>query len=181
MIKAFDEKCSQILEGLDNELQKVRTGRAHPGLLDNVMVSAYGQATLLKQVASVSVSDARTLFITPWDKGMLNAILKAIQESDLGLNPTMQADKLLVPMPSLTEERRKDLIKVVRQEGERCKVTLRHHRRDILTTIKQSVKSKEMTEDDEKRAEQEVDKLVERYSKVVDTKIGAKEKELLSV
>ena len=181
MIKEFDEKCIHTVECLDHELLKIRTGRAHPGLLDNITVSAYGQPTALKQLATVSVADARTLHVTPWDKGVMNAIVKAIQESDLGLNPTTQADKLLVPMPTLTEERRKDLVKVVRHEGERCKVTLRHHRRDILNTVKHGVKQKEMTEDDEKRTEHEVDKLVERYSKIVDTKIGTKEKELLSV
>lgn len=180
-MKEFDGKCVQILEGLDSELQKIRTGRAHAGLLDNITVMVYGQPNLLKQVASVGVQDARTLSITPWDKSTLNAIAKAIQEADLGLNPNTMSDKVLVPMPALTEERRKDLIKIVRQEGERCKITLRHHRREVLSSIKSDVKNKVMTEDEEKRAEQEIDKIIEKYTKNVDVKVGTKEKELLSI
>lgn len=177
----FDDKCAQVLQGFDNELQKVRTGRAHPGLLDGVTVSAYGVPTPMKQAASVSIADARTLHVTPWDRGLLSAMSKAIQEADLGLNPTELADKLIVPMPLLTEERRKDLIKLVKQEGERCKISLRHHRREELTAAKNAVKQKDMTEDEEKRHEQEVDKVIERYSKIVDANMASKEKELLAV
>ena len=181
MIADFDNKCQHTMDGLEQELQKIRTGRAHAGLLDMVNVNAYGQMTALKQVASVSVQDARSLAVTAWDKGLLNAISRAIQESELGLNPSILADKIIVPMPSLTEERRKDLIKLVKQEGERCRVTLRHHRRDLLTTVKLLVKKKEFTEDDEKRLEQNVDKIIDKFSKQVEVIIAMKEKELLSV
>jgi len=181
MIKDFESKSSHVIEGLEQSLGKVRTGRAHAPFLEGVLVTAYGQVSTIKQIASVNVQDARTLVVIPWDKGLVSAINKAIVESDLGLNPQEMADKVIVPMPSLTEERRKDLIKLVRQEGERTRVGLRHNRRDILSLAKNMVKNKEMTEDDEKRLEQEVDKMIERFNKLVDEKIQNKEKELLSV
>ena len=181
MIKDFEEKSRHTLEGLEQSLGKIRTGRAHAPFLEGIQVSAYGQVSTIKQIAAVNVQDARTLVVVPWDKGLVPATTKAIQESDLGLNPIEMGDKVVVPMPILTEERRKDLIKLVRQEGERCRVALRHNRRDTLTTSKNMLKSKEITEDQDKRFEQEVDKIIDRYNKLVDEKIHAKEKELLAV
>jgi ribosome recycling factor len=181
MIKDFEEKMRHTLEGLDQSMSKIRTGRAHAPFLEGIVVMAYGQKSTIKQIAAINVQDARTLVVVPWDKGLVSAVNKGIQESDLGLNPVDMGDKIIVPMPILTEERRKDLIKLVKTEGERCRVALRHHRRDILTESKNSLKQKEITEDEDKRLETEVDKIIDRYNKQVDEKMQSKEKELMAV
>jgi ribosome recycling factor len=169
------------VEALKHDLQKIRTGRAHPGLLDQVHVEYYGSMVPLSQVANVSLLDARTISVQPWDKGMGAKIEKAIRESDLGLNPASQGDLLRVPMPALTEERRKELTKVVRHAGEEAKVAVRNLRREANEHLKKMLKDKTATEDDERRAQDEVQKLTDRTVAEIDTLIHAKEAEILAV
>jgi ribosome recycling factor len=179
--KNAETKMGKSLEALKQELQKVRTGRAHPGLLDQVHVEYYGSMVPLSQVANVTLLDARTISVQPWEKGMGAKIEKAIRESDLGLNPAAQGDLLRVPMPALTEERRKELTKVVRHEGEDCKVAVRNLRRDAIEHLKKLLKDKQVAEDDERRAQDEVQKLTDRVVAEIDRLVHAKEAEVLAV
>ena len=179
--KTAETKMGKSIEAFKSELQKVRTGRAHPGLLDQVHVDYYGAMVPISQVANVTLLDARTISVQPWEKGMGAKIEKAIRESDLGLNPAAQGDLLRVPMPALTEERRKDLTKVVRHAGEDTKIAVRNLRRDANEHLKKLLKDKLATEDEERRAQDEVQKLTDRVIAEVDRLIQAKETEILAV
>ncbi len=176
-----ESKMGKSLEALKNELQKIRTGRAHPGILDQVHVDYYGSMVPISQVANVSLLDARTISVQPWEKGMGAKIEKAIRESDLGLNPAAQGDLLRVPMPPLTEERRKELTKVVRHTGEEAKIAVRAVRREANDHLKRLLKDKEMSEDDERRAQDEVQRLTDRTIAEVDRLVQAKEAEVMAV
>jgi ribosome recycling factor len=179
--KTAEAKMARSVEALKNELHKVRTGRAHPGILDQVHVEYYGSMVPISQVANVSLLDARTISVQPWEKGMGPKIEKAIRESDLGLNPSSQGDLLRVPMPPLTEERRKELTKVVRHEGEDAKVAVRNIRRDANEHAKKLLKDKEIGEDDERRSLEEVQKLTDRTIAEIDRLISGKEAEIMAV
>lgn len=179
--KTAEAKMARSIESLKGELQKVRTGRAHPGILDQVHVEYYGSMVPISQVANVSLLDARTISVQPWEKGMGAKIEKAIRESDLGLNPSAQGDLLRVPMPPLTEERRKELTKVVRHEGEDAKVAVRNVRRDANEHAKKLLKDKEIGEDDERRSLEEVQKITDRTIAEIDRLIAAKEAEIMAV
>ena len=179
--KTAESKMSQSLDALRNNLQKIRTGRANPGLLDSVMVDYYGSMVPLSQVANVSALDARTLSVQPWEKGMGAKIEKAIRESDLGLNPASMGDLLRVPLPMMTEERRKDLTKVVRQEGEAAKIAIRNLRRDANESVKKLVKDKLATEDEQKRTETDVQKTTDKFIADVDKVVADKEQEMMTV
>lgn len=179
--KNTESKMKKSLEALKNDLGKVRTGRAHTGLLDHVMVDYYGTQTPLSGVANVSLIDARTIGISPWEKKMVAAIEKAIRESDLGLNPAAMGDTIRVPMPTLTEERRKELVKVVRGESENARISVRNLRRDANHALKESLKKKEISEDDERRTQEDVQKLTDRHVAEIDRMLQAKEVELLAV
>jgi ribosome recycling factor len=179
--KTAESKMTQSLDALRNNLQKIRTGRASPGLLDSVMVDYYGSMVPLSQVANVSALDARTLSVQPWEKGMGAKIEKAIRESDLGLNPASMGDLLRVPLPMMTEERRKDLTKVVRQEGEAAKIAIRNLRRDANESVKKLVKDKLATEDEQKRTETDVQKTTDKFIADVDKVVADKEQEMMTV
>ena len=179
--KTTDSKMTQSLEALRNNLQKIRTGRANPGLLDSVQVDYYGSMVPLSQVAHVSGLDARTLSVQPWEKGMGPKVEKAIRESDLGLNPASMGDLLRVPLPMMTEERRKDLTKVVRQEGEAAKIAIRNLRRDANESVNKMVKDKTATEDEQKRAEADVQKTTDKFITDVDKVVADKEQEMMTV
>jgi len=179
--KTAETKMGKSVEALKHELQKIRTGRAHPGLLDQVHVDYYGSMVPLSQVANVSLLDARTISVQPWDKGMGAKIERAIRESDLGLNPAAQGDLLRVPMPALTEERRRELTKVVRHAGEETKVAVRNLRRDANEHLKKLLKDKAATEDEERRAQDDVQKLTDRTVAEIDKLVHAKEAEVLAV
>ncbi len=176
-----EHKMARTIESFKAELQKIRTGRAHPGLLDQVHVDYYGSMVPISQVANVTLLDARTIGVQPWEKGMGAKIEKAIRESDLGLNPAAQGDLLRVPMPALTEERRKDLTKVVRHAGEEAKVAARNLRRDANEHLKKLLKDKQATEDEERRAQDDVQKLTDRTIAEVDRLVHGKEAEILAV
>jgi ribosome recycling factor len=176
-----ETKMGKSIEAFKSELQKVRTGRAHPGLLDQVHIDYYGAMVPISQVANVTLLDARTISVQPWEKGMGAKIEKAIRESDLGLNPAAQGDLLRVPMPALTEERRKELTKVVRHAGEDTKIAVRNLRRDANEHLKKLLKDKLATEDEERRAQDEVQKLTDRVIAEIDRLIHAKEAEILAV
>jgi ribosome recycling factor len=169
------------LESLKTDLTKVRTGRAHIGLLDHVQVEYYGSLVPVNTVANISLIDSRTIGVQAWEKGMAPKVEKAIRDADLGLNPASQGDLIRVPMPALTEERRRDLIKVVKGEGEDTKVALRNLRRDANATLKELLKNKECSEDDERRAQEDVQKLTDRYVAEVDKQLIQKETELMAV
>lgn len=179
--KSAEQKMQKSLESLKVDLGKVRTGRAHTGILDHVMVDYYGTPTAINQVANVNLVDARTIGITPWEKKLVGAIEKAIRDSDLGLNPSSQGDLIRVPMPALTEERRKELIKVVKGEAEGAKVAIRNLRRDANGTLKDLLKEKEISEDDERRAQDDIQKLTDRNIAEVDKILHAKEIDLMAV
>lgn len=179
--KTAEEKMKKTVEALRNDLAKVRTGRAHTGLLDHVMVDYYGTPTAVPQVANVTLLDARTIGVTPWEKKMAGTIEKAIRDSDLGLNPSTVGDTVRVPMPALTEERRKDLIKVVHKEGENGRVAVRNIRRDAIQHLKDLLKQKKVAEDEERRAQDDVQKLTDRYIAEIDRLLQAKEADLLAV
>jgi ribosome recycling factor len=179
--KTAETKMAKSVEAFKQELQKIRTGRAHPGLLDQVHVEYYGSMVPISQVANVSLLDARTVSVQPWEKGMGPKIEKAIRESDLGLNPAAQGDLLRVPMPALTEERRKELTKVVRHAGEESKIAVRNLRRDANEHLKKLLKDKEATEDEERRAQDDVQKLTDRTIAEIDRLIHGKEAEILAV
>lgn len=174
-------KMKKTVEALKNDLGKVRTGRAHTGLLDHVMVDYYGNPTPLPQVANVTLLDGRTIGVSPWEKKMANAIEKAIRDSDLGLNPMTQGDMVRVPMPALTEERRKDLIKVVRHEGENARVAVRNIRRDANNQLKDLLKKKLAAEDEERRAQDDVQKLTDRSIAEIEKLLEVKEADLLAI
>jgi len=179
--KSAEQKMHKSLESLKVDLGKVRTGRAHTGILDHVMVDYYGTPTAINQVANINLVDARTIGITPWEKKLVGAIEKAIRDSDLGLNPSSQGDLIRVPMPALTEERRKELIKVVKGEAEGAKVAIRNVRRDANGTLKDLLKEKEISEDDERRAQEDIQKLTDRNIAEVDKILHAKEIDLMAV
>ena len=179
--KNAETKMGKTVEAFKHELQKIRTGRAHPGLLDQVHVDYYGSMVPISQVANVTLLDARTLSVQPWEKGLGPKIEKAIRESELGLNPAAQGDLLRVPMPALTEERRRELTKVVRSAGEDAKIAVRNLRRDGNDQAKKLLKDKEITEDDERRSLDEVQKLTDRVIAEIDRLISAKEAEIMAV
>ncbi|SFZ79355.1 ribosome recycling factor [Chitinimonas taiwanensis] len=179
--KNAEQKMLKSVENLKANLAKVRTGRAHAGLLDHVMVDYYGNPTPINQVASVGLMDARTLSVSPFEKKMAAAIEKAIRDSDLGLNPASMGDVVRVPMPALTEERRKDLIKVVRGEAEDSRVAVRNVRRDANEQLKKGVKDKLVSEDEERRASDDIQKLTDKAIAEIDKQLADKEKELLTV
>jgi ribosome recycling factor len=179
--KSAEDKMKKTLETLKLDLGKVRTGRAHTGLLDHVMVDYYGTATPVSGVANVTLLDARTIGVTPWEKKMASAIEKAIRDSDLGLNPATVGETVRVPMPALTEERRRDLIKVVHKEAESARVAVRNIRRDANHHLKDLLKQKKVAEDDERRAQDDVQKLTDRYVAEIDKALAAKEADLIAV
>ena len=179
--KNTESKMQKSLEALKNDLAKIRTGRAHTGLLDHIQVDYYGAMVPLSQVANVGLGDARTITVQPWEKKMVPVVEKAIRESDLGLNPSTSGDLIRVPMPALTEERRKELTKVVRHEGENAKVAVRNLRRDAITHLKEMLKKKEVSEDDEHRAQDDIQKLTDRFIGDIDKIVTEKEKEILTV
>ncbi len=179
--KTAEHKMGKSLEALKNDLQKIRTGRAHPGILDQVQIDYYGNLVPISQVANVSLLDARTISVQPWEKGMGARIERAIRESDLGLNPSAQGDLLRVPMPSLTEERRKELTKVVRHAGEEAKIAVRAVRREANDHLKKLLKDKHVPEDEEKRAQDEVQRLTDRVVTEVDRLVHGKEAEVMAV
>ena len=179
--KTAEIKMAKSIEAFKGDLQKIRTGRAHPGILDQVQVDYYGSMLPISQVANVSLLDARTISVQPWEKGLGAKIEKAIRESELGLNPSSQGDLIRVPMPALTEERRRDLTKVVRHAGEDCKIAVRNLRRDAIEHLKKLLKDKAVAEDEERRAQDEVQKLTDRTINEVDRLVQGKEAEILQV
>jgi len=181
ILKDAENRMKKSVESLKAELAKVRTGRAHPSLLEHITVDYYGSETPLSQVASIGVEDARTLTVTPWEKPMVQAVEKAIMKSDLGLNPNSAGTVIRIPMPQLTEERRKDLVKVVRHEGENGKVAIRNIRRDANSDFKSLQKEKEISEDDERKAQEQVQKLTDKYVSEIDEILKAKEEDLMKV
>ena len=179
--KNVEQKMSKSLEALKLDLGKIRTGRAHTGLLDHVMVDYYGNPTPVNQVANVTLTDARTIGVQPYERNMVGPIEKAIRDSDLGLNPATNGDLIRVPMPMLTEERRRDLIKVVKSEGEDAKIAVRNIRRDANEQLKKLLKDKAVGEDDERRAQDDVQKLTDRFVAEIDKALQAKETDLMAV
>ena len=179
--KTAEAKMGRSIEALKAELQKVRTGRAHPGILDQVQIDYYGSMVPISQVANVSLLDARTISVQPWEKGMGAKIEKAIRESDLGLMPNTAGTVIRVPMPPLTEERRRDLTKVVRHEAENARVAVRNVRRDVNNEIKDMLKEKLLSQDDERRASEEVQKLTDKHIADIEQVLAEKEKELMQI
>jgi ribosome recycling factor len=179
--KNAEQKMHKSIETLKTDLAKVRTGRAHTGILDHVQVDYYGTPTQISQVANVTLIDARTIGVQPWEKKMVAVVEKAIRESDLGLNPSTQGDMIRVPTPPLTEERRKEIVKMVKGEGEDSKIAIRNIRRDANEALKKLLKDKACSEDDERRAQDEVQKLTDKFVAEVEKMIVEKEKELLTV
>lgn len=177
----LENKMDQSIAAFKNNLTKVRTGRANPALLDTVQVDYYGSMLPLSQVANLSLIDARTISVQPWEKGMGPKIEKAIRESDLGLNPSSMGDLIRVPMPAMTEERRRELTKVVRSEGEAAKIAVRNLRRDANEAVKKLVKDKLASEDDQKRSEVDVQKLTDRHIAEVDKLVASKEQDIMAV
>jgi ribosome recycling factor len=178
---AVEQKMTKSIEALNNDLTKVRTGRAHPSLLDHVHVDYYGTATQLSQVAALTLIDARTIGVQPWEKNMMGAVEKAIREADLGLNPATSGDMIRVPMPALTEERRKEMVKILKSDGEAAKVSVRNHRRDANEALKKLLKDKEISEDDDRRTQDEVQKLTDKFIVEIDKLLVAKEAEVMKV
>ena len=176
-----EQKMARSVEAFKNELHKIRTGRAHPGLLDQVHVDYYGSMVPISQVANVTLLDARTIGVQPWEKGMGAKIEKAIRESDLGLNPASMGDLIRVPLPAMSEERRKEMTKLVRNEGESAKIATRNLRRDANESVKKLVKEKLASEDDQKRAEAEIQKVTDRHIAEIDRLVAAKEAEIMAV
>jgi ribosome recycling factor len=179
--KNAEKRMQKSLETLKHELMKLRTGRAHASLLEHITVDYYGSQVPLSQVANITAEDARTLAVNPWEKNMVPVIEKAIMTSDLGLNPNTAGTLIRVPMPALTEERRKELLKVVRHEGENAKVAIRNVRRDANAEVKTLLKDKKISQDDERRAEDDVQKLTDRYIAEVDKAVQAKEKDMMEM
>ena len=179
--KSADQKMQKTLETLKADLGKVRTGRAHTGILDHIHVDYYGNPTPLGQVANLSLLDARTISVTPWEKKMVTVIEKAIRDAGLGLNPSAMGELIRVPMPALTEERRRDLTKVVKAEAENARVAVRNIRRDANTGLKDLLKSKAISEDDDRRGQDDIQKLTDRYIAEIDKALAAKEVDLMAV
>ena len=179
--KTLDGKMDQSIASFKHNLTKIRTGRANPALLDTVHVDYYGSMLPLSQVANLSLLDARTISVQPWEKGMGAKIEKAIRESDLGLNPSSMGDLIRVPMPMMTEERRRELTKVVRGEGENAKIAVRNLRRDANESVKKLVKEKLASEDDQKRSEAEIQKLTDRHITEIDRMVASKEQDIMAV
>jgi ribosome recycling factor len=179
--KSAEQKMQKSLEALKLDLGKIRTGRAHTGLLDHITVDYYGNPTAINQVASINLADARTITVAPWEKKMLGVIEKAIRNSDLGLNPTTVGELIRVPMPPLTEERRRDLTKVVKHEGEAARVAMRNIRRDANAHLKDLLKEKKIAEDEERRGQDDIQKLTDRYIAEIDKLLQAKEAELMAI
>jgi ribosome recycling factor len=179
--KTTDAKMNKTIEAFKTDLAKVRTGRAHPGLLDHVMVDYYGAQTPINQVAKITLIDARTIGVVPFDKKMIQPVDKAIRSSDLGLNPATAGETIRVPMPLLTEERRKELTKIVRHEAENARIAIRNLRRDANHSLKDWLKKKEVSENDERRAQDEVQKLTDQHIAMVDKLLQQKEAELMAV
>ena len=179
--KATEQKMIKSLESLKADLGKVRTGRAHTGILDHVMVEYYGSPTAINQLASMTLMDARTISVQPFEAKMVGSIEKAIRDADLGLNPSSQGSMIRVPMPALTEERRRDLIKLVKTEGEGAKVAMRNVRRDANGQLKDLLKDKAISEDDERRAQDEIQKLTDKFIAEIDKTLVAKEADLMAV
>jgi ribosome recycling factor len=179
--KKATERMKKSIEALKHELAKIRTGRAHPSLLDHITVSYYGNEVPLSQTANITAEDSRTLSVTPWERSMIPAIEKAIMTSDLGLNPNTAGTVIRVPMPPLTEQRRRDLIKVVRHEAENARVAVRNIRRDANNELKAGLKEKLISEDQERRSQEQVQKLTDQYIKEVDSLLEEKETDLLAI
>lgn len=175
------DRMGKSIESLKQSLSKVRTGRAHPSLLDHLTVDYYGSEVPISQVANISVEDARTLMVTPWEKQMVQVIEKAIMKSDLGLNPATAGTVMRIPMPPLTEESRRNLVKIVRSDGEGAKVAIRNIRRDANHDLKELLKEKEISEDDDRKAQEDIQQITNRYVAEVDTVIGEKEAELMEI
>lgn len=179
--KSAEQKMQKSIDSFKADLAKIRTGRAHTGLLDHVQVDYYGSPVPISQVANVGLGDARTITVQPWEKKMVQAVEKAIRDADLGLNPATMGDVIRVPMPPLTEERRKELIKVVKSEAEGAKVAVRNLRRDANEQFKKLVKDKTISEDDERRGTDDVQKLTDKYVSEIDKLVAEKEKEIMTV
>jgi ribosome recycling factor len=179
--KQAADKMTKSIETLKHDLSKVRTGRAHAGLVDHLKVDYYGTETPIPQVANVTLADSRTIAIQPWDKKMVHAVEKAIRDSDLGVNPATSGDVIRVPMPPLTEERRREMTKIVKHEGENAKVAVRNIRRDAIAHVKELAKKHEVSEDDDKRAETEIQKLTDKSIGDIDKLVADKEKDLMAV
>jgi ribosome recycling factor len=179
--KSAEQKMLKSIESFKADLAKIRTGRAHTGLLDHVQVDYYGSMVPISQVANIGLADARTISVQPWEKKMVGAVEKAIRDSDLGLNPATMGDIIRVPMPALTEERRKELTKVVKSEAEGAKVAVRNLRRDANEQFKKLVKDKTISEDDERRGQDEVQKLTDKFVAEIDKMVAEKEKEIMTV
>jgi ribosome recycling factor len=179
--KDAERRMAKSIETLNADLAKIRTGRAHAGLLDHIKVNYYGNATPLNQVASITVSDSRTLTVTAWDKNAVAAVERAIRESDLGLNPVTSGQTIRIPLPPLTEERRHELAKVVRSEGENTKVAIRNVRRDCNHHVKELLKKKSISEDEDRRAEESIQKSTDRFVSEVDKLVAAKEQEIMTI
>ena len=179
--KTAEQKMQKSVETLKTDLGQVRAGRAHTGLLDHIKVDYYGSMMPLNQVANVTLADAHTIAVQPWEKKMVQVVEKAIRESDLGVNPATASDVIRVPMPALTEERRKELVKVVHKEAEGTRVAIRNIRRDAIAHVKDLLKAKSVSEDDDRRAQEEIQKLTDRYIGEVDRALHAKEADLLAV
>ena len=179
--KNAEQRMVKSLETLKTDLAKVRTGRAHTGLLDHIQVDYYGSATALSQIANVTLVDARTIGVQPWEKKMVPVVEKAIRESDLGLNPATNGDMIRIPMPALTEERRRELVKVVKSEAEDAKIAVRNLRRDANNHFKEELKARTISEDDERKAEDDVQKLTDRHIAEIDRMVAQKEAEIMTV
>ncbi|MGA7780742.1 MAG: ribosome recycling factor [Paraburkholderia sp.] len=179
--KGVEQKMQRSIDAFKNDLSKIRTGRAHTGLLDHIQVDYYGSPVPISQVANLTLIDARTIGVQPWEKKMVQVVEKAIRESDLGLNPATQGDVIRVPMPALTEERRRELTKVARSEAETAKIAVRNLRRDANEQLKKLVKDKEISEDDERRAGDDVQKLTDKFVTEIDKLVTTKEAEIMTV
>ena len=179
--KEASQKMTKSMESLSNNLSKIRTGRAHPSILDTITVEYYGQEVPLNQVANIKIEDAKTLQLNVWEKNVIKEVEKSIISSDLGLNPAVSGNLIRIPLPPLTEERRKELVKLVKQEGENCKVSVRNIRRDANNKLKQLLKEKSISEDDEKRSEEDIQKLTDSNIKQIDERIIEKEKDLMQI
>jgi len=179
--KQTEQKMVRSIEALKGDLSKVRTGRAHAGLLDHVQVEYYGSMVPLSQVANIGLADGRTITVQPWEKKLVPAVEKAIRDADLGLNPATQGETIRVPMPPLTEERRRELTKVVKHEGETARVAVRSLRRDANQQLKDLLKKKEISEDDDRRAQDDIQKLTDKFVADIDRLIADKEKEIMTV
>ena len=179
--KNVDQKMQRSIDAFKNDLAKIRTGRAHTGLLDHIQVDYYGSMVSISTVANMTLVDARTIGVQPWEKKMVQAVEKVIRDADLGLNPATQGDLIRVPMPALTEERRRELVKVVKNEAETAKVSVRNLRRDANEQLKKLVKDKEVSEDDERRASDDVQKFTDKFVAEIDKLVQTKEAEIMTV